>query len=553
MRSGLNSIRLAASALCFLLAACSGSGSSGPGPAPPPPTPPPPPPPPPSGSVTISGAITYDFVPLNPSTNGLNYAATTQRPARNVVVEAANSSGTVLTSGLTDAAGAYSLSVPAGTVLRIQARSRMQGPSGLFDFTVRDNTSGNAVYLLTGGLLDSGGANSTRNLNAPSGWGGASYTGTRAAAPFALLDTILTSIEAVNAVAPGTSFETAQVFWSVNNRSASGSVANGEIGSTSFTRISGVPTILVLGNANNDTDEYDQHVIAHEFGHYVEDTQSRNDSIGGPHSLSQRLDPRLAFSEGWSNAFSGIVLGDPVYRDSSGAGQSTGFRFSVESNTFSASGWYGEGSVHSIVYDVFDSAPDGADAISAGFGPVYRARLNPAIIRNGTAPTTIFSYIEALKAEAGVSAAAVDALRLAQNINGAGVDGAGETNDGGIPTSLPVLRPLTIGAPPIVICSVDDAGTENKLGNRTLMSMPVGSSRSVSLAMTRISGATGRDPDFIVSLRGVDIARALSTVAEMETRTVSLSAGDHVVEGYDDRNISDAGPSGDACYNFSAN
>lgn len=548
MGSGFKSLRLATPALWLLLAACGGGGASGPSPAPPPP-----PPPPPGGSVTISGAVTFDFVPLNTATNGLNYAATAQRPARNVVVEAASSGGTILASGLTDAAGAYSLAVPAGTVLRIQARSRMQGPGGLFDFTVRDNTSGNAVYLLTGALLDSGGANSTRNLNAPSGWGGASYTGTRAAAPFALLDTVLTSIGAVNTVAPGTSFETAQVFWSVNNRAASGSVASGEIGSTSFTRISGVPTILVQGSADNDTDEYDQHVIAHEFGHYLEDTQSRNDSIGGPHSLSQRLDPRLAFSEGWSNAFSGIALGDPVYRDSSGAGQSTGFRFNVESNIFSASGWFGEGSVHSIVYDVFDGADDGADVISAGFGPVYRARLNPAIMRNGTAPTTIFSYIEALKAEAGVSAAAVDALRLAQSINGTGVDGAGETNDGGVATSLPVLRTLTIGAPAIVICSVDDAGTENKLGNRTLMRMPVGAPASVLLAMTRISGATARDPDFIVSLRGAEIVRALSGATDTETRTVSLSAGDHVVEGYDDRNISDAGPSGDACYNFSAN
>ncbi len=158
-----------------------------------------------------------------------------------------------------------------------------------------------------------------------------------------------------------------------------------------------------------------------------------------------------------------------------------------------------------------------------------------------------------MKAEAGVGAAAIDTLRVNQNINGTGVDGAGETNDGGVSTALPFLRTLTIGAPAIVICSVDDAGTENKLGNRTLMRMPVGAPASVSLAMTRISGATGRDPDFIVSLRGVDLARALSTATDTETRTVSLSAGDHVVEGYDDRNINDAGPSGDACYNFSAN
>jgi hypothetical protein len=504
--------------------------------------------------VTISGAITYDFVPVNTTTNGLNYSGTTQRPARNVVVEAVDGSGGVIASGLTTDAGAYSFSVPAGTNVRIQARARLQSPAaGQYDFTVRDNTSGNAIYLLQGSLTSSGTANSTRNLNAPSGWGGAGYTGTRAAAPFALLDTILTTIAAIDAVAPGTIFDTGQVFWSVNNRASDGSVAAGEIGTSSFTFIGGVPTILVLGNANNDTDEYDRHVIVHEFGHYVEATQSRNDSTGGPHSLTQRLDPRLAFSEGWCNAFSGMVLADPVYRDSSGANQSTGFSINVENNTYATSGWYAEGSVQSIVYDVFDSASDGVDAISAGFGPVYSARLNPSIMRNGTAPTTIFSYIEALKAAPGVSASAVDLLRVAQNINGTGVDGAGETNDGGIATSLPVLRTLTIGAGPQVICSVDDAGTQNKLGNRTLLRLPVPAPQSVTLTMTRVSGASGRDPDFIVSLRGVDVAQGFGTGVDAETETASLAAGDHVVEAYDFLNINDAGPSGDACYNLTAN
>jgi hypothetical protein len=530
------------------LAACSG-GTSG-APAPPPPAPPPPPPP--SGSVTISGSVTYDLVPLNAATNGLNYAGTTQRPSRNVVVEVADSSGAILSSALTNATGGYSFSVAAGATVRIQARARMQSP-GRYDVTVRDNTSGNAIYVLQGSLLSAGSANSTRNLNAASGWGGAGYTGARAAAPFAILDTIKTAVSAIDAAAPGTVFATAQVYWSVNNRSASGSIANGEIGTTSFTFIGGVPTILVLGSADSDTDEYDRHVIAHEFGHFVESTQSRNDTIGGPHSLSQRLDPRLAFSEGWSNAFSGMALGDPVYRDSSGPQQSTGFSINIEGNAYSSSGWYGEGSVQSIVYDAFDGVSDGVDAISAGFGPVYRARLNPAIMINGTAPTTIFSYIEALKTEAGVSAAAVDQLRLGQNINGTGVDGAGETNDGGISTSLPVLGTLSIGAAPLVVCSVNDAGTPNKLGNRTLLRLPVPTPQTVTLTMTRISGDTGRDPDFIVSLRGVDVATGFDLPAETEAETASLAGGDHVVEAYDFFNINDSGPAGDSCYNLSAN
>ena len=40
--------------------------------------------------------------------------------------------------------------------------------------------------------------------------------------------------------------------------------------------------IYVLGAADNDTDEYDQHIVAHEFQHFLEDQVSRSDTPGGP-------------------------------------------------------------------------------------------------------------------------------------------------------------------------------------------------------------------------------------------------------------------------------
>jgi len=87
---------------------------------------------------------------------------------------------------------------------------------------------------------------------------------------------------------------------------------------STFTVSNGTPVIRILGDENNDTDEYDAHVVVHEFGHYFENSLSRADSIGGPHTQSDRLDARIAFGEGWGNALSGMILDDPVYRDSSG-------------------------------------------------------------------------------------------------------------------------------------------------------------------------------------------------------------------------------------------
>ena len=74
--------------------------------------------------------------------------------------------------------------------------------------------------------------------------------------------------------------------------------------------------IALMSDLAADTDEFDQHVIAHEFGHYIEYNFSRADNIGGSHGLGDKLDPRVAFGEGFGYAFAAIVLNDPVARDS---------------------------------------------------------------------------------------------------------------------------------------------------------------------------------------------------------------------------------------------
>ena len=42
-----------------------------------------------------------------------------------------------------------------------------------------------------------------------------------------------------------------------------------------------VEKIVLTAEVGTDTDEFDQHVIAHEFGHYIEHNFSRADNIGG--------------------------------------------------------------------------------------------------------------------------------------------------------------------------------------------------------------------------------------------------------------------------------
>lgn len=50
----------------------------------------------------------------------------------------------------------------------------------------------------------------------------------------------------------------------------------------------------------DDTDEFDDDIIMHEFGHYLMENYASDDSQGGDHDLTQvDSDLRLAWSEGW--------------------------------------------------------------------------------------------------------------------------------------------------------------------------------------------------------------------------------------------------------------
>jgi hypothetical protein len=118
--------------------------------------------------------------------------------------------------------------------------------------------------------MDSGMIDQTVDLTAPTGWDGAAYTNPRVAAPFAVLDAIYNGILLVLAEDPNANFAPLDVFWSPANSTTIGSgtfderVDSGELG-TSF--YSG-DRLFLLGMDGDDAEEFDDHVIVHEWGHY---------------------------------------------------------------------------------------------------------------------------------------------------------------------------------------------------------------------------------------------------------------------------------------------
>ncbi len=417
--------------------------------------------------MAVSGRSTFERVPHKGGTDpGLNYPGTFAAPAKDVVVELVSSSGPVLASTLTNESGQYSFNTAANTSVFVRARAEACGTGPRWQVRVLNNTAADpqTLYVLDSQVFSTGTTNQTRNLLADSGWpdfGGTNYAGVRAAAPFAVLDTLRSAVEFVHTNGDAAvDLPALSAFWSPSNKaSADWTPATGSIQSTLYRgyTFEGAPAgIYVLGLANNDTDEFDQHVVAHEFQHYLEDVVARTDTPGGSHSLDERLDLRLAFSEGFANAFSAMVVGDSLYKDSYGTSQQSGFYFDVESNSTPHAGWFNESTVHSIVWDVFDSNSDGTDTIALGYAPMYSVMTGE--LRDGPALNSIYPLLQGLKARTSASnAAVIDTMARERGIFGTGIYGAGETNDGTVTEALPVYtRP---GAQRRREAGLRDAGT----------------------------------------------------------------------------------------------
>ena len=81
--------------------------------------------------------------------------------------------------------------------------------------------------------------------------------------------------------------------------------------------------LFIVGGSNDNitvanTDHFDNVIIVHEYGHFIEEVFSIIDTPGGTHSARYVVDPRLAWSEGFATFFANAILGEASYIDSQG-------------------------------------------------------------------------------------------------------------------------------------------------------------------------------------------------------------------------------------------
>ena len=494
------------------------------------------------GTLTLSGKVTYDRVKVNKNYVGLDYDNTVKESAKQVVVTAIGSHGQTLASTTTDDNGAYRFTnIPKETVVKIRVDAKMQklGQGG-WDVQVHDNTRGDVLYVIEGEFSSTRSQDSVRNLNASSGWSlnSGSYTQERQSAPFAILGSIYQAMQKVKSADSGATFPALVAHWSKSNiASGNGSEEELSDGLIMTSHFDGENNLYILGDANGDTDEYDDHIVIHEWGHYFEAKFSRADSRGGPHGEGERLDIRLAFGEGWGNAWSAIATDNSIYYDSSGWKQGSGWSMDIEAERHNTPGWYSEASIQRILYDLYDSNDDGDDRLSLGFKPLYDVLVG----KQKTTPafTSIFSFITELKADKSQDTDAIDDILMSEDIST--IDNIYGSNHHNLYSDMDIEN---IGT----LCTTREYGISNKLNTHKYMRFTVNQSGNYKVQVRQNNGA-GSDPDFALYKTSpfTTIGEAEEVMKGIEQQEYELSSGDYLLD------VSDYNDLSLACFDISIN
>ncbi|WP_420125233.1 hypothetical protein [Longimicrobium sp.] len=304
-----------------------------------------------AAQTSFRGTIVYEKIPVG--RNGLQVDAPVRTPAAGVKVEiVASPARTVLGSGWTDEKGGYSIPVRVPRQAQVYVRALAQTENAA---VVR--AGDRAEFSIVSEPFGVGRERTVRrDLLATDS--------SRVAGAFNIAVTIWRANSLVRSAKPDVNLPRVEVRWDTTY-----------MGGTFFRPSEEVA--FINGQRGRDSDEYDDHVIAHEYGHFLMSSFSRESSPGGNHSIGEQLDPRLAWSEGWGNFFGAATTGNAHYIDT---GMNRGrpvvlLSMDLEDDvpTGDRPGIWSEHSVAGVLWDWFDDAPEEGDSVALGFIPLWNA------------------------------------------------------------------------------------------------------------------------------------------------------------------------------------
>lgn len=446
-----------------------------------------------SSAFTITGVVSFEKPKFLNSSGAVAGRTIVVSPLRFVDVQAFDTNGNKIGSAVsTDETGRFKLLVPANTPVVATILWSTTASAGRFNADVRDLTDPGQVFAVTisspgGGPIPGGPLGGVFTIAIdPFPFEAASDNGLGAAtAASNILDAAFIASEAVrsanaNAALPLVTFR-------YSPTSTQGSFFT-------FLGQSELPNIFIKsGNSDSDdTDEFDDSVIQHEFGHFVISQLSKDPSIGGDHGLADTLYPQLAYSEGIANWFSGIAGNVPAYLDTVGVtGPSAlGFVFNLETRGtqgFAARGRTSEATVSELLWDLTDGVESRLSTDNDAAAIVFKAVLDGLkALRGSKVLLVIDDLLQQLIAQGSVSASTVNQLLTAPE-------------NQQLTLQLPDTFPVTISRPGSVVDScftvAANFGINSGLDvtNRFFKLDLLGATNNVSIGLFLLNNVAGTD------------------------------------------------------------
>ncbi len=272
-----------------------------------------------SPATTVSGTAVYYYRPTHASTHILSGNPVSDTIAAAEVVVKDSAGNTVQCSNV-DSSGNISLTLPrSAATYTVSVNSRAS--NSLLKASVLSDINSNLYYSISKTIsLD--GSSATHNLGQITAYARQSESSAIEGAAFNILKKLYQANAYIRTQISQPSWvaEKVSVYWKAGFNPYS---YYGFPSSPLSFYVSGERKLYILGGLSgdvktSDTDHFDNSIILHEYGHFLEDVYSKSDSPGGSHNGNSITDPRLAWSEGWGNFIQAAVQGTNYYSDSSG-------------------------------------------------------------------------------------------------------------------------------------------------------------------------------------------------------------------------------------------
>lgn len=289
------------------------------------------------GHFTITGTVRYED---RPQTNNGPLGAIAPKVSRGVAVSViADATKAVLAETITDDDGKYTVELDSLSGAQVHVLVATTSTVATRPINVRHAQTeiihgfGAPTFSLQSG---------TQDVLVPESSG--------VAEAFNIFDVLVDVMDAIPVMFPGRTASELDAFWHKGNPDGTFYFNNG---------------LFLLGEAS-DSDGYDDTVVLHEAGHWIEEVIGRSDSPGGDHN-GNPVNPTLAWSEGFSTYFSMAITEKPIYSDSNAGG---GFAFNADTSNTKANPAGGlaqnvsEDMIAQILWDLSDAPASDDDGVA---------------------------------------------------------------------------------------------------------------------------------------------------------------------------------------------